>query len=59
MAVKKYLLVVIGTSLWVSELETELEDVGLQEHALAAAAGHFLRDVFGRRAQVRSWWEAC
>lgn len=50
---------VIGISLWVPELETDLEDVGLKEHALAAATGHFFRDVFGRRAQVRSWWEEC
>lgn len=28
------------------------EDVGLQAHALAAAAGHFLRDVFGRGVEV-------
>lgn len=48
---------VIGISLWVPELETDLQDVGLKEHALAAATGHFFRDVFGRRAQVRSWWE--
>lgn len=53
------LLVVIGISLWVPGLETDLEHVELKERALAAATGHFLRDVFGGRAQVRNWWEAC
>lgn len=26
---------------------------------MEAASGHFLRDVFGRGAQVRSWWDEC
>lgn len=47
-------MVLSGVSLWVSELETYVEDVGLEDHALATAAGHFLRNVFGGRAQVRS-----
>lgn len=55
----RVLAVLIRTSLPLSGLETDLENVGLKNNSLAAAAGHFLRDVFGRRAQVRSLWEAC
>lgn len=42
---------VAGTSLGVTAVRTALDDVGPQTHALAAIAGRFLRDVFGRGTQ--------
>lgn len=48
-----------GPCLWVTDLKSDSKDAGLQAHAMEAASGHFLRDVFGWGAQVRSWWDAC